>query len=131
MWRYPYPNVAAEPAMYCPSVRIIPLGPGPNRMMLVAPVFHQLRLIVAFDPEGAHTEDEANDQTDSCCSTYEYESLASSREEALHPPIIAPIWTVKLVSNRRSPEEAVGGTYASQSETGRLRHGVLQLREAF
>jgi hypothetical protein len=32
-----YPKVAAEPAMYCPNVRIIPLGPGPNRMMFVAP----------------------------------------------------------------------------------------------
>jgi hypothetical protein len=31
------PNVAADPAMYCPSVRIIPLGPGPNLMMFVAP----------------------------------------------------------------------------------------------
>lgn len=31
------PNVAAEPAIYCPSVRIIPFGPGPYLMMFVAP----------------------------------------------------------------------------------------------
>lgn len=32
-----YPNVAAEPVIYWPSVRIIPFGPGPYRMMFVAP----------------------------------------------------------------------------------------------
>lgn len=32
-----YPNVAAEPIMYCPSVRNMPFGPGPYRMMFVAP----------------------------------------------------------------------------------------------
>lgn len=32
-----YPKVAAEPAMYWPRVLSIPLGPGPNLMMLVAP----------------------------------------------------------------------------------------------
>jgi hypothetical protein len=40
MWgdsRGAYPKVAAEPAMYCPRVRSIPLGPGPKRTMLVNP----------------------------------------------------------------------------------------------
>jgi hypothetical protein len=32
-----YPNVAAEPIMYCPSVRSMPFGPGPKRKMLVKP----------------------------------------------------------------------------------------------
>jgi hypothetical protein len=32
-----YPKVAADPNMYCPSVRIMPLGPGPKRIILVAP----------------------------------------------------------------------------------------------
>jgi hypothetical protein len=32
-----YPNVAADPSIYCPNVRIMPLAPGPYRMMLVAP----------------------------------------------------------------------------------------------
>ncbi len=32
-----YPNVAAEPAMYCPRVRSMPFGPGPKRTMLVKP----------------------------------------------------------------------------------------------
>lgn len=31
------PNVAAEPIMYWPSVRSIPLGPGPKRTILVKP----------------------------------------------------------------------------------------------
>jgi hypothetical protein len=34
---FPYPKVAAEPTMYWPKVLIMPLGPGPKRMMLVAP----------------------------------------------------------------------------------------------
>jgi hypothetical protein len=33
-----HPKVAADPIIYCPSVRIMPLGPGPKRIMLVAPV---------------------------------------------------------------------------------------------
>jgi hypothetical protein len=32
-----YPKVAADPIMYCPSVRNIPFGPGPKRTMLVKP----------------------------------------------------------------------------------------------
>jgi hypothetical protein len=32
-----YPNVAAEPAIYCPRVRSMPFGPGPNRTMFVKP----------------------------------------------------------------------------------------------
>ena len=34
---YAYPNVAADPIMYCPSVLSIPFGPGPNRTMFVKP----------------------------------------------------------------------------------------------
>lgn len=32
-----YPNVAAEPSMYCPNVLRSPFGPGPYLMMFVAP----------------------------------------------------------------------------------------------
>jgi hypothetical protein len=35
--RYAHPKVAADPIMYCPSVRSIPLGPGPKRTMFVNP----------------------------------------------------------------------------------------------
>jgi hypothetical protein len=35
--REAYPKVAADPIMYCPSVRSIPLGPGPKRTMFVKP----------------------------------------------------------------------------------------------
>jgi hypothetical protein len=31
------PKVAADPIMYCPKVRSIPLGPGPKRTMFVKP----------------------------------------------------------------------------------------------
>jgi len=39
-----HPNVAAEPSMYCPNVRIMPLGPGPNLTMLVAPKRNQCQV---------------------------------------------------------------------------------------
>ena len=32
-----YPNVAPEPAIYCPSVLITPLGPAPYRKMVTVP----------------------------------------------------------------------------------------------
>lgn len=32
-----YPNVADEAIIYCPNVRSIPFGPGPNLIMFVAP----------------------------------------------------------------------------------------------
>lgn len=35
--RYTHPNVAADPSMYWPNVRSIPFGPGPYRIMFVAP----------------------------------------------------------------------------------------------
>ena len=33
-----YPNVAADPIMYWPSVRVRPLGPAPNRMIFTPPI---------------------------------------------------------------------------------------------
>lgn len=33
----PYPKVAEEPSIYCPSVRIMPFGPGPYLIIFVAP----------------------------------------------------------------------------------------------
>lgn len=51
-----YPKVAAEPSMYWPRVLIMPLGPGPKRMMLVAPKMKPMirptavkRLVQSFD----------------------------------------------------------------------------------
>lgn len=32
-----YPNVAPEPSMYCPSVRMMPFGPAPYLKMLTVP----------------------------------------------------------------------------------------------
>lgn len=33
----PYPNVAPEPSMYCPSVLMMPFGPAPYLKMLTVP----------------------------------------------------------------------------------------------
>lgn len=66
-----HPNVAAEPAMYCPRVRSMPFGPGPKRTMFVKPGVVSLALHTVAVPtlEHAHvemrTKDEANDQTNS------------------------------------------------------------------
>jgi hypothetical protein len=38
------PNVAPEPAMYCPSVRMIPFGPAPYLKMLTVPVERSLSI---------------------------------------------------------------------------------------
>ena len=32
-----HPNVAPDPAMYCPSILMAPCGPAPNLTMFVAP----------------------------------------------------------------------------------------------
>lgn len=58
-----YPNVAADPIMYCPKVRSIPLGPGPKRTMFVKPTYVSDKPLWAMRLE--HTEYEANDQTNS------------------------------------------------------------------
>jgi hypothetical protein len=59
-----YPKVAAEPIMYCPSVRSIPFGPGPKRTMLVNP--GRVRETLRESRLKMRTEDEADDQADSC-----------------------------------------------------------------
>jgi hypothetical protein len=61
-----YPKVAADPAMYCPSVLIIPLGPGPNLIMFVAPEIGIRRLMGCGNcVVEEHTEDESDDQSNS------------------------------------------------------------------
>jgi len=35
--KHAYPNVAPDPTMYCPNVRITPFGPAPYLMMLTEP----------------------------------------------------------------------------------------------
>jgi hypothetical protein len=59
-----YPKVAADPIMYCPSVRSIPFGPGPKRTMLVKPGL--VREALRESRMDMRTEDESNDQADSC-----------------------------------------------------------------
>ena len=63
--RRTYPNVAAEPAMYCPSVLITPLGPAPYLKMFVAPS------MVSVESRGRGvgfccTKYEANDDSHRC-----------------------------------------------------------------
>lgn len=60
---YTYPNVVADPIIYCPSVRSIPLGPGPKRTMFVNPVAVRASL---RQSGGMRTEYEANDKADGC-----------------------------------------------------------------
>jgi hypothetical protein len=59
-----YPKVAADPIMYCPSVRSIPFGPGPKRTMLVKP--RLVRGVLREPRWKRRTKDEANDQTNRC-----------------------------------------------------------------
>lgn len=72
----PYPNVAAEPAIYCPKVRIMPFGPGPKRIMFVAPNIKPMIRPTAV----------AMCQRDLCAVRH--------GKSSIHPPIIAPILTV-------------------------------------
>ena len=68
-----YPNVAPDPSMYWPSVRIIPLGPAPYLKMLTVPAIdvravHLLTLnprIVVLLESARRTKDEADDATNS------------------------------------------------------------------
>jgi hypothetical protein len=51
--------------MYCPSVRSMPLGPGPKRTMFVNP--EKVREVKS-NSRLMRTEDEADDQANSCSS---------------------------------------------------------------
>lgn len=79
---YTYPNVAAEPAMYWPSVRSMPLGPGPKRTMFVKPSLISAIPGLEF---WKRTEYEANDQADGAshhAAHLDYNMLASVRRTA-------------------------------------------------
>jgi hypothetical protein len=78
-----YPKVAADPIMYWPSVRSIPLGPGPKRTMLVNPTIvrreHFPRMFGM-----ARTEDEADDQSDSCQKVSSCNPRAAMKRTSTH-----------------------------------------------
>jgi len=71
-----YPNVAAEPSMYCPRLRMTPLGPGPCLKIVYPPIgmilarlnghsgarWGQVEAVIGS--VGILTEDEAHRQTD-------------------------------------------------------------------
>lgn len=59
------PKVAPDMAMYCPSVLMIPLGPGPYLKMVVVPACALIRRLAGQESGGRYTEDEADDHTDS------------------------------------------------------------------
>jgi hypothetical protein len=86
-----YPNVAAEPIMYCPSVRSIPFGPGPKRTMLVNPGL--VRETLRESRLDMRTEDEANDQADSCWDVRRL--FCTVHACNIHPPIMPPILTAR------------------------------------
>ena len=62
-----YPKVAAEPTMYWPSVRIMPLGPGPKRMMLVAPKMKPMTRPTAVSRVREHIPQLSTPSSDTYC----------------------------------------------------------------
>jgi hypothetical protein len=59
-----YPKVAPDVAMYWPSVRIIPLEPGPNLIMFVAPK-QRSENAMSCQSFNCHTKYKSDDQADS------------------------------------------------------------------
>lgn len=87
-----YPNVAPEPAMYCPSVRIMPCEPAPYRKMLTVPVCW-LACHVAAQNWGPRTKNKTDNYTNSCSVGSVYMHPRGIVCRLLLPPIIAPILT--------------------------------------
>jgi hypothetical protein len=83
-----YPNVAADPIMYCPSVLNIPLGPGPKRTMFVNPSavrpgsHSMLGYAPKMKPMIKPTADRLLDR-----------NMLAFSHRYIHPPIIPPIFT--------------------------------------
>jgi hypothetical protein len=77
-----YPKVAADPIIYWPSVRSIPLGPGPKRTMLVNPSAVR---VAARGVLAVRTEDEANDQADGCLMVRLYVRDPIAEITYIHP----------------------------------------------
>lgn len=69
-----YPNVAAEPSMYWPNVLNNPFGPGPYRMMFVAPKMNPMMRPTAVE--------------NPCQIVLQFDRVH------ILPPIIAPILTI-------------------------------------
>jgi len=59
-----YPNVAADPSMYCPRVLIGPFGPPPYLMILKPPAY-QLHTALREKVEG-RTEQKPHYKANSC-----------------------------------------------------------------
>lgn len=80
---YTHPNVAPEPAMYCPSVRIMPFVPAPYRKMLTVPTREEVMLVKSVGSvkgngsREARTEYEADNDTDGYRSVNLVSSLAA------------------------------------------------------
>jgi len=73
------PNVAPEPSMYCPSVRIGPCAPAPNLMMFVAPKMKPM-----MRPTAARNHEQVPRLT--------------SFHLTILPPMRPPIFTVKALA---------------------------------
>ncbi len=128
-----HPNVAPEPAIYCPSVRMMPLVPAPYRKMLTVPGKMLCQTRRETGQGGDRTENEADDYADG------YRSVSGIRCGLrlgsflnLLPPIRAPIFTGDVVS--RAPvvfcrEREIGAclsvTYTSRWSKGLAVHGLL------
>ena len=63
------PNVAPEPSMYCPNVRMMPFWPAPYRKMFTVPVPSLVKNQSSCWPDVLRTEYEADNDTDSWSSS--------------------------------------------------------------
>ena len=59
-----YPNVAPDPTMYLPRVRITPLGPAPYWKIVTVPKSLDEHVIAVRSEVEGLTDDEAHDTTD-------------------------------------------------------------------
>lgn len=96
----PYPNVAPDPSMYWPNVRMMPFGPAPYLKMLTVPKIG-VRFATAppqLGSSGGRTKDEADNHANRCVesqsqlsATLAWERIAQGKY--VLPPIMAPILT--------------------------------------
>lgn len=79
-----HPKVADDPSMYCPSVLIMPFGPGPYLIMFVAPKMNPM-----ISPTAGYCQ-------------YAVEIDMESGKDSL-PPIMAPIFALSKVEGPDIP----------------------------
>lgn len=100
----PHPNVAPDPSMYWPSVRMMPFGPAPYLKIFTVPNIGSvlgLSLFFQASVRRVHrTEDEADDHADRYAKPVSFFLFlrTHTRKKNILPPIMAPILTKTQVS---------------------------------